>query len=66
MAISVKSLLDLKHTLFAKNKLLKIEAAKVDTNDSRRREIQVEINCNEKQIEAIDHDVEILSKMGED
>lgn len=65
IGMNVKTLIDHKYSIFKLLKNLKIRAVDEDIDSPEWKKLQVEIECYEKELATIDHDIELLEKYGD-
>lgn len=59
---NVKSLIARKYSIFNMIKILKVQAVETEVNSVKWKKIQAELECYEKELATIDHDIELLDK----
>ena len=59
---NVKTLIERKYTIFHMIKTLKIKAVETEVNSVEWNKIQAELECYERELATIDHDIELLDK----
>lgn len=59
---NAKSLIDRKYTIFHMVKRLKVQAVETEVGSTEWKKIQAELECYERELATIDHDIELLDK----
>lgn len=60
--LNAKSLIDHKYAIFNMIKILKVQAVETEVNSVKWKKIQAELECYERELATIDHDIELLDK----